>query len=213
MSIPDGLSPEQPQAAVRKSLFVLPEYDDAFVRFTDGAVHALANARDEVLAQMPRVRQRRTYRPRNSIAESTVHESPTMPASMLFELSLEAIRQCDADAVAEALSSVADQYLAAVMPQIFATLGSLTSATGNTLDTGGQGLTAEHILQMCEQVAIVFDDDGTPHLPALVMHPDDQRPDWTEEHAKRLREIIERKWQQFLAERRSRQLPRNPLGN
>jgi hypothetical protein len=207
---------QQPQSEVlgsQEGFFVLPEYDKAFVKFTDGAVHALANARDEVLAQMPRVRQRRTYKPRNSMAESAVHESPMMPASMLFELSLEAVRQCDADAVAEALSSAADQYLAAVMPQIFAALSALTSATGNTLDAGGQGLTADHILQMCDQVAIAFEDDGTPHLPGLVMHPDTQLPDWTEEHAKRLGEIIERKWQQFLAERRSRQLPRNPLGN
>lgn len=53
-------------------------------------------------------------------------------------------------------------------------IGAVTEVTeevGNTVDAGGQPLSAELILKLWDTIRFSFDEDGKPNMPTLVFNP------------------------------------------
>ncbi len=53
---------------------------------------------------------------------------------------------------------------------LFEKMDQSAEITGNKVDVQGE-LTFEHFLQMIRKIWIDFDEEGKPHMPNLVMHP------------------------------------------
>jgi hypothetical protein len=197
---------------VPDSLFSLPEYDHAFLAFINDSVQALAAAKDPVLATLPRARPGRMYHPRNTVAgeEEPLDSQPVTVRSVL-ELNIADIESCDDQALIGALDRQAEEYVASIMPQLFAALGRASEAVGTSIDAGGQPLSAEVVAEALELMEIDFDDDGTPRLPSIAVGEGAELPEDTPEGRRIIDDVIARKREQFLAQRRHRQLPRHSL--
>ncbi|MFP4402386.1 MAG: SNARE domain-containing protein [Candidatus Nanoarchaeia archaeon] len=71
--------------------------------------------------------------------------------------------------------------------------------TGNKINANGKPLSHEFILDTIEKMEISFNDDGTPNMPSLILHPDqlkkiqDKIPEWekNKDYIKRKKEIME----------------------
>ena len=50
-------------------------------------------------------------------------------------------------------------------------VSDVTEEVGNTVDAGGQSLSAELMLKVWETMSFSFDDDGKPQMPTLVFNP------------------------------------------
>jgi hypothetical protein len=194
------------------SLFSLPEYDHAFVAFINSTVQALAAAKDPVLATMPRARPGRMYHPRNTVVgEQQPLDSQPVTVRSVLELKTADIESCDDQALVEALDRQAEEYVASIMPQLFAAMGRASEAVGTSFDAGGHPLSAEVVAEALERMDIDFDDDGTPRLPSIVVGEGTEMPEDTPEGRRIIDDVIARKREQFFAQRRHRQLPRHPL--
>lgn len=194
------------------ALFELPEYDAAFRTFLSEAMNGLAATKDPILAQVPRVKTRRMYRGQNSVGEADKVETPVMATQNTFGLSHEVVVNCDIEGVVAEFDAAAERYVAAVMPQVFANLSLVTTAFGNTRDAGGRPFTWDMYLDMLDGMEVAFDGDDNPIVPTVVVGLGFQAPDMTAEQQSRLGAILDAKRAARLAGRRSRQLPRNPLG-
>ncbi len=199
--VPDGVA-----------LFELPEYDEAFRTFLSKAMNGLAAAKDPMLARVPRVKTRRMYRGQNSIGAADKVETPLMSTRNTFGFSHEVVVDCDIEGVGGELDAAAERYVAAVMPQVFANLSLITTAFGNTHDVGWKPFTWDMFLDILDGMEVAFDRDDNPIVPTLVVGLGFQAPKMTPEQQSRMGAILDAKRATHLAGRRSRQLPRNPLG-
>ena len=200
------------QLAMPDSLFSLPEYDQAFLAFVNGTVQSLAAAKDPVLVTVPRARPGRLYHPRNSIAgEQQPLDSQPVTVRSVLELRTVDIESCDDQALVAALDHQAEEYVASIMPQLFAALGRASEAVGTSFNAGGRPLSAEVVAEALERMEIDFNDDGSPRLPSIVVGEGTQLPEDTPEGRRMIDDVIARKREQFFAQRRHRELPRHPL--
>ena len=213
MSTPSGAEggPVETEVPANR-FFELPEYDAAFREFVRTAMYGLAATKDPILDQMPRSQVHRVYRPRNSIGGGGTIETPMMPFRNTFGFNPQAVVECDIDDIISSIDALAEAYAAAIVPQIFGGISAVTSALGNTIDAGGEPFTWDMALDLMDRMAIAFDDNDEPVVPTLHIGPDRQLPEMTEAQQVRMGEILERKRVAYLAGRRHRKLPRNPLG-
>lgn len=195
------------------SLFILPEYSTAFIHFAYDAIHQLAKARDPVLDNFPVVTLPRRYRNRNTMPDGTTLDLEHMPVRTDFEISTTAIINCDGAALMDMFDRAVDTYLKSIMPQVFAILENVTAAAGTSIKAGGRALSAELIAEALEKMEVDFDDDGNPILPRVIVGEGANVPDVTTEGQRKIDEILRRKRELFLAQRRRRELPRHPIGN
>lgn len=211
--VTDALGPKVP--TFRVAFFELPEYDSAFGEWLNDTMHALAAARNSMLAEMPRVRVRRTYRGRNSIGTSGAVETPPLATRSSYIINHDTIVNCDAEGLLSTVDEIAGQYATAVTSQIFESLSSVTDAFGNTHDGGGQPLTVDLYLQVLSQMEVAFDDDDNPVLPTVRSNDGVEipLPEFSSAQQARLEEILEPKRIAHLARRRHRELSRHPLGS
>jgi hypothetical protein len=191
-------------------LFEVPEYQRAFLTFTRNALRGLSSAKDPILGRMRRQQPTRSYLGRNSMPQRQVHEGVPMPVQSEFILTAAEILDADARVLGRKLNDLTDSYLASLMPQIFEAIGAATVAAGTHLDAGGKPLSADLFIEMIEKMEVQFDDEGRPQLQ-MVIGPDTTIPTPSNEDQRRIDEVFERKHQEFIAKRRSRKLPPNPL--
>jgi hypothetical protein len=194
-----------------KDLFSLPEYQAAFSEVLDEAIYARASERDLVLATIPRRRESRTYRGRNSMPSGMVLDSEPLVARWQIEVEPSHVGFGDQRALVTLVDRMAQGYIAAVMPQLFAHMATVSAAAGTSLDAGGRPLSVDIIAEALEGMEIDFDDDGTPRPLQILAPPDMKFPSDTEEGQRKINAVIDRKRQQFFAQRRSRQLSGHPL--
>lgn len=55
---------------------------------------------------------------------------------------------------------------------LFKKIDESTEKIGNQIDLKGEEVTFDHFLAMIQKIWIDFDEEGKPHMPRLVMHPD-----------------------------------------
>lgn len=198
------------------ALFRLPEYVEGLGRFFAEVMKGLAASKDPILAQAPRVLARRMYRGRNSIessgASGTV-DPPIMATRTDFSLSHDVIASGDAGDFLAEMDLVAEQYVSQVMPQFFESLSMVTKAAGNVHDAGGKPFTWDMFLDMLDGMEIPFDEDNNPLLPSFVAGPGFTAPlEMTPEQTTRWEVIIAGKRDAYIAGRRHRRIPPDPLG-
>jgi len=192
-------------------LFLLPEYAAAFSEFMQDGIQGLARAQDPILATMPRRRSKRSYQSRNSMPSGVVLDSAPIIARWQLHLVPANVAEGAASTLMSMLEGMAQNYVREVMPQIFASLATVSTAAGTQVDAAGRPFSAELLAEALEKMEIDFDDDGTPRIQ-LVVGTDMTIPENTEEGQRIIDAVIERKRQQFFAQRRHRQLPHHPLG-
>ena len=192
-------------------LFRLPEYEAAFGSFFYSAIRSLGAAKDPTFGSIPRARSGRRYWPRNTVPGPEPLDAEPMLIESSLEVAREEIESGDTEVLLEKIDRASDQYVASVMPQIFAAISRSSEAVGTHLDAGGKPFTADLLAEALERMEIDFDDDGNARLPTLYVGEGTKLPESDEKGQRKVDDVIARKREQFLAQRRSRQLPRHPL--
>ena len=198
------------------AFFRLPEYVEGFAKFLNEVTKGLAGSKDPILAKTPRVLTRRMYRGRNYVESNKSNgtvDPPIMATRTVFSLSHDLVASGDADGLLAEIDAVAEKYVSQVMPQFFENLSMVTSAFGNVRDAGGQPLTWDMVLDMLDGMEVAFDEDDNPVLPSLCAGPGFALPpERTPEQTTRLEAIVAGKRDAYIARRRHRRIPPNPLG-
>jgi hypothetical protein len=195
-------------------LFDLPEYERAGRQFFGDAVEALMRSKSAVFGMIRTERVDSLARNRVALASNQIVETAPMTIESSFALSRSATIAGDLDDLLAALDTAAEGGLASLMPQFFASLGEICDAAGQTVDAGGRSLDHDLLLEALEGVEITFDAEGNPQMPTLVVHPEmadkiAALPPATPEQEQRFADMMQRKKDEFIARRRSRQLPRH----
>lgn len=205
----------RPRFAAVDPLFVLPEYERAGREFFGDAVEALMQSKSAVFGMIRSERVDSLPRNRVALASDQVLETAPMTMETSFALSKSATINGDLDDLLAALDTAAESGLASLMPQFFANLGEICDAAGQTVDAGGRPFDHDLLLEALEGVEISFNEDSTPQMPMLVVHPEmadrlAALPPPTPDQDRRFAEMMQRKKDEFFAGRRTRQLPRSP---
>jgi hypothetical protein len=99
-------------------------------------------------------------------------ESPYKRVEGSMNIPIEEIIEDGPNAFIKHGRAMAEDMKKQAVQNMFSSLNEAVESVGNTLNAGGQPLTPEHILQMLEKMFIPFNDDGTPSMLSLVVHPD-----------------------------------------
>lgn len=104
---------------------------------------------------------------------------------------------------------LADEFGGQLTAGMFAHLSDVCDASGQSIDATGRDF-IEVMIETLESIDMSFDENGNPNL-TMVLHPDtaeklrDKRP--TPEQEARIREIYDRKREEWNASRRRQDLP------
>jgi hypothetical protein len=203
----EGEAAAQSNASV-PAAFRLDEYHRATVKFVSDAINAVARA-DGVLSLVTVEQVDSLPISQNTLDNGHVVERPPMEASAAMTFTVAEGIAGDFSEIHLAIADAAAKYSAQLVPQMIEHISQLCDASGNTVNVGG-GSIWEAQLKMLETLSLTFDSDGNPTLPTLVMHPDTAArigqppPDFQS----RYDEILLRRRDEWLAQRRSRRLPR-----
>lgn len=187
----------------------LPEYSNVTAEFINDAVDALMRAKNEIYGE---IKHEKTSQLGTQITLETgdVIETPPLIVQAEFVIHISDAVNGNLDALYEAMDSMADGMLASIMPQIFARIGQICDATGNSINAGGQEISHDLLLDLLEKTEYVFDENGEHNTKLVVdlsvMEKIRNLPSATKEQDKRFDEIMERKRREFYASRPSRQL-------
>jgi hypothetical protein len=192
------------------SLFGFAEYNAATTQFIFRTINDLMRQADSVLNQIPFHDAQDLPKTQITTRAGEVVETETMLCQMEFSVALSDSVAGNLEGFATSMHAAAESGLQSLMPQIFAAIGQVCAATGNTVNAEGQGLTHEVFLQMLESLDIRFDEQGNHNLtwvmtPALFEELS-KLPPPTDEQNKAMEQVLERKKQEFNANKRRRQL-------
>jgi len=105
------------------------------------------------------------------------------------------------EAVLKSIDDVAQQMALQEKQMLFRRINQVTEETGNVIDARNQPLSAKLLNDSLEMMHIEFSDDGKPHLPSLVVHPDVAQR--LMEHKETEEDVIEKERQdQIIARKR-----------
>jgi hypothetical protein len=197
------------------ALFGLPEYA-AFVDFISKVRDGLIAAMYPPLGKVRRVKTRTLFRGQNSIGAGEPLVHPVIATKTPIGLSQTSVHNTDIESLTSELVTFAERYGQSLVQQVVASINSVTTATGNVVNAEGP-LTIDTYLDALETVDLAFDLQGEPSIPSIVT-PDLQEVElsalgeFTPEQEMRKAQIIARKREEHIARRRSRRIPKNPLG-
>lgn len=180
----------------------------------DSLFRAMVNRYLGVVAETPRSRIHEGKR--NVIVRETGHEdeTPMMEASTGYEIATKDIPNLSVEEVLQKLDVAAQDMAKQIASSFYKALSDAVEKTGNTVDGRGKGFTAETIFEVLEKIWIDFDENGSPKMPTLTIHPNQM------EQVKRAFEsidadsvldgkfkaLIERKREEWIAREASRKL-------
>lgn len=187
----------------------LPEYSKVTAEFINDAVGALMRAKNEIYGEIKHEKTSQLGL-QMTLESGEVIETPPLHVQAEFVMLISDAVNGNLDALYGVMESMADGMLSSVMPQIFARIGQICDATGNSIDAGGQEISHDLLLDLLEKTEYVFDENGG-HNTKFVVHPSMMEkirnlPPATQEQDRRFEEIMERKRKEFYASRPSRQL-------
>lgn len=191
------------------SPFDLDEYASATTGFFTSAVRAVVSASGGLLGKVNSEEVEVLTPMQNTLESGAVISFAPVEASSLVTMTISEGVAGNFDEIHAAVAQLALEHEQQVVPHMIAHLSAVCEGTGNVVD--GAGLSVwEGQLKMLETIEIMFDPDGTPSLPQLLMHPDttanigEPPADFTQ----RFEAIIERRRDEWMARRRTRRLPR-----
>jgi hypothetical protein len=189
-------------------VFALPEYDDAFTRFTWEVVDALARARNPLLAELGApVRDSTTVASRVQSRDGVDLDLPGTTIAVEFTTEVAAVRAGDAEAYAQQLDAAAEQLERSLMEHLFDTMRKLTAATGMVTDATGRP-TFEAIYEMLDRKEWSLTEDDQLAMPTIVGGSAVRNlfSTLTEEQQGRLDDLLRRKYEELIARKRRRRL-------
>lgn len=191
------------------SPFDLDEYASASVTFFTSAVRAVVRSGDGLLGQVG-VEEVEALTPMQSTLESgEIVAFAPVAASSLVTMTISEGVAGNFDEIHGAVAQLAAEHEAQVVPKMIEHISAICEGTGNVVDGAGMSIW-EAQLEMLETIEIVFDSDGTPSLPQLLVNPETaaKMGDPPDGFAERFEAIIERRRDEWMAGRRTRRLPR-----
>jgi hypothetical protein len=188
--------------------FALPEYERAFIEFLRDAVDSLARAGSPLLSQIEVVKQSTTVASTIRDRSGVDVELPEREVGFGFMTSLEAVRSADYDEFAGHLYEAAESLGKDMAKSIFEDIGTITEATGNVVDAGGE-LTFEKLYEVMDGMEWGLTDEGELSVPSVFVNPamiEQLRALETPETQAAMEELRARKYEEALARRRRRRL-------
>jgi hypothetical protein len=188
--------------------FALPEYERAYVEFLRDTVEGLARAGSPLLSQIEVEKQSTTVASRIRDRAGVDVDLPERDVGFGFTTSLEAVRSADYDEFAGQLYEAAEALGKDMAKWIFEDVGTITEATGNVVDAGGE-LTFEKLYEVMDGMEWGLTDEGELSVPSLFVNPammEKLRALETPETQAAMEELRARKYEEALARRRSRRL-------
>jgi hypothetical protein len=187
--------------------FQVNEYEAAFAEFFGDAVHELVRTHDPLLGQID---WEKSPGATASVIQNRAGEDVDLaqpPVSAEATLRRGPIRRGDFVELWLSIDDMAKQMAAGMAKGMFATLDTVTAATGNVFDAGGKS-TFDAYLEMLEKIELSLTDDDRLSMPSIVLSPEhlQKLPPPTPEQLARLEELQERKLNELLARRRRRRL-------
>lgn len=204
------------------SLFALPEYQMAFLKFTDIAINELTRRKSSILNLIPfeKVEEVPTMQYTLPSGEVLEHE----PVNTIGEATIfvDSLLSGNLDSYYVLLDEVSNNAYPQLEEQFFSHANEVLDGYGNSVNAMGKSQTPELILQMFERKEFLFDENGnftkgealifktqtgefcvqeysTPEqLKNLLKIPP--------EYEQAFNDLIERKRQEFYARKRTRKL-------
>lgn len=196
--------------------WVMPrEYEIGGVRWFSDTVHELQREIHPLLAQVKRVELAdpppRPALPAEGEAQPSESSSLYRPTAVQHEwrVSVEDVVGFDVDKFIADVYGVADKTGGQMVRAFLELVSDVSEEYGNVVDGAGRDF-FDVFAESLETIDITFDDNGRPNL-TVVMHPDEmdklrgKKP--TPEQEARLNAILERRWEEWRAARRRRDLP------
>ena len=188
--------------------FALPEYEFSFIEFLHETVYELARAGDPMLSQMAVEKQSSTVASRIQSRQGMDVDLPERKVGFEITTSLTAVRSADYDTFVVEVDRAAEKLRESLASGFIQDIGTITQATGNSVDAGGE-LTFETLYDLMEKMEWTLDDDGELSVPSLVTSPsmaEKLRALETPETLAAMEELKARKYREALARRPSRRL-------
>lgn len=192
-----------------KIITALPEYEDAFINYFQDTTRSFMSLKNELLSGIGTVSHEGPARMRTNADEVMLDKEPAK-IEIKFNIPFDVILRTDVEALMSSIDEASDSGIESLVPQIFQFLGEVCDASGQVVDGRGQPFSFDLFLELLEKIEITFNDDGSPNMPTLFIHPnmrkvlEDNPP--SEEQQKQMEELISRKRDDFFAKKRTRKL-------
>ena len=200
--MPHTSVPEDPSRAA--PVMPVQEYSSAAMAFLSDAHEAVMHANSPLLGRVPHQRVEAVPRTKYALGDAGVHEESPLRGEAPVTVGLEAVRNCDLDALMALIGEIAFAMGEQLQAQLLGHIGRLSDASGMTVSGAGKDF-FDGWIEALERVDLSVDDDGQLVLPTIVANPDDFRKP-TEEQTKRLNEVLARKEAEAHARRPDRRL-------
>jgi hypothetical protein len=148
--------------------FLLAEYDRAGERAWFDAADALLTAYSPWLAQVDRVKSEHARPTTVSVSGSPEIMFETTQTEASGELPIPEIVAGDMTSIVDAIDAQAQSEAAALEAMLLEHYRSITEAAGNVIDSGGEPLTHELILELVEKMELDFDEAGEPQFDFVI---------------------------------------------
>ncbi len=136
--------------------------------------------------------------------------SPIQEISSTIEMKYDDILNYNIEKFSEGIYNLINNQLDAIHRMMYQEISNATTNTGNVVDARGKGFSVDLLLDMLDKIELTFDEDGSPILPQIHMHPDawEKTKDlqFSPEQTKRQAEIIKKKKEEWYAKKRYRKL-------
>ena len=187
--------------------FDVPEYEQAFQTFFGEAIHEVASARDPLIAEIP-------FEQSPGAMGSVIQDQEGNDVELVSDLISTKIEISRNDVIAGSIESLlllidsaSEELSEGLAKALFASLKTVTDATGNIVDAKGKSV-FDAVIEMMETIELDLNDDGELALPSLWMNPKamENLPTPTPEQEARIEEVKNERLEELLARRRSRRL-------
>lgn len=187
---------------------ILPtEYAQAtmrlFFRVRDGLL-----TKDGVIGDIRRKPTRHHGRARIVVLGAD-HDTEREGITVEVEIPREDVRPGRAKGLTDAWVRYAEIQAREMRAMLYRNLGSMTSASGMSMDSGGDPTSPETLLLAFDRMEVAFDEDGEPRPKKFIGSPgvwEAIMSQWTREHDERYKRIMEAKRAAWEASRRTRRL-------
>jgi hypothetical protein len=150
-------------------------------------------------------RYRYEHNEKELITESTEFSSP-------LNVNLDEIREFDIQGLCGKLYLMVEDMMGQIHKSFYSSLNTISEHTGNTVDAKGEKLTIDTIISIMDKMPAAVDEEGKLVKHTLVMSPKMEKefaklvP--TDTQLARMKEIEDRKMEEYLAQKRTRRLSR-----
>lgn len=187
--------------------FDVPEYDRAFLTFFGEAIHEVAAVRDPLIAEIPFEQSPGALGSVIQDKDGNDVELVSDPISAKIEIIRNDVLAGGTEALLLVIDSASDDLSSGLAKNLFASLNTVTEATGNVIDAEGKSI-FDAMIEALETIELDLNDDGELELPGLWMNPKtmENLPEPTPEQEARIEQLKKQRLEELLARRRSRRL-------